>query len=609
MPAKRKTKRGARVAKASRVPKSGGWTLPHGLALPPATSGQLENNGDTNTEPAQKQLHLKTTKSVTQPNKTETGIKHDVPDATEKKIATGASELPNEGLSKPSDTDKAPEGYYVATRVYDGEEVERIRMKTSVKDRTPYEKKVLVPYKTTPFPKFQGPSAEDCTKVHSLLVKEHGPCPQPAEIPPPSLKIAGCGQVRQVCDALLRTVLSTNTQFDNADKAVQGLHRAIGTVTENLQLDPEEYPGLKDCLDYSRLRALPLKAVQQAIAKGGNHIEKGINIKATVDQIYNINAERAKSFREETADNPATVLAAELLSEQQKQQEIWMFDQGILHLEHLRALSEKDAMNELMAFRGVGVKVAACILLFCMQKPVFAIDTHCFRIAKWLGWVPRGLKKGGEDEAFAHLDSTVPDHLKYDLHQQFIRHGQFCLKCKTNSNKGWADWDKTVCPLEDLLQRTGKEKPPPKPKAKKSGEELDEKQGEEQGEEPENEEEALEARTPKKRGRQQKDEDSDFQEPAKRARKQKKGSVELKPTQSSAKRTTRSTRNSRKAVVEEVPEAQIKDETAHGLAEIDVAEAMLNPIMRQEMATKTEADEESTDLSEHSDSEFTEFNQ
>lgn len=604
MPAKRKTKRGARVAKASRVPKSGGWILPHGLALPPPTSGQLKNNGVTDGESAQKQLNLRTTKSVAQPNKAQASTDHEVPDSTENKITPEASELPKEGLSQESDTDEAPEGYYVATRVYDGKEVERIRMKTSVKDRTPYEKKVLVPYKTTPFPKFQGPSAEDCTKVHSLLEKEHGPCPQPAEIPPPSLKVAGCGQVRQVCDALLRTVLSTNTQFDNADKAVQGLHQAIGTITENLQLDPEEYPGLKDCLDYSRLRTLPLKAVQQAIEKGGNHIEKGINIKATVDQIYNINSERAKSFREETAEAPATVLAAELLSEQEKQQEIWMFDQGILHLEHLRALSEKDAMNELMAFRGVGVKVAACILLFCMQKPVFAIDTHCFRLAKWLGWVPRGLKKGGEDEAFAHLDATVPDHLKYDLHQQFIRHGQFCLKCKTNSNKGWADWDKTICPLEDLLQRTGKEKPAPKVKAKKSGEESDA--------EPldglENDAEGEEAITSKKRGRQQKEEDSDFEETAKPVRKQKKGNVELKPAKP-AKPATRSTRNSRKAVIEEVPEAAIKDETAHGLAEIDVAEAMLNPIMLQEMATKTEADEESSDLSEHSDSEFTEFNE
>lgn len=57
-------------------------------------------------------------------------------------------------------------------------------------------------------------------------------------------------------------------------------------------------------------------------------------------------------------------------------------------------------------------------------------------------------------------------------------------------------------------------------------------------------------------------------------------------------------------MIEELPETEIKDETAHGLAEIDVAEAMLNPIMQQEMATKTEADEESSELSEHSDSEF-----
>lgn len=607
MPAKqkatRKTKRAARGAKAPRVPKSGGWILPHGLAVPPPASEQLRNNGDTDENQAQRQLNLRTTKSVTQPNKTQASVSHEAPDATEKDATTESSQSPNPGLSKPSDTDNALGNYYTTTRLHGGEEVVRIRMKTSVKDRTPYERKVLVPYKTTPFPKFQGPSHEDCTKVHSILVEEHGPCPQPAVIPPPSLKVAGCGQVRQVCDALLRTVLSTNTQFDNADKAVQGLHQAIGTVTENLKLDPEEYSGLKDCLDYSRIRALSLKEVQQAIVKGGNHIEKGINIKATVDQIYNINRERAGSFRQETEENPSSVLAAGLLSEHQKQQEIWMFDQGILHLEYLRALSEKDAMNELMAFRGVGVKVAACILLFCMQKPVFAIDTHCFRLTKWLGWVPRGLKKGGEDEAFAHLDATVPDHLKYDLHQQFIRHGQFCLKCKTNSNEGWADWDKTTCPLEGLLQRTGKEKPPPKSKTKNSGEEQEEAGEELEDENLGDEETSVKGKMPKKRGRQQKDEDSDFEAPTKRVRKEKNRIMEQKPTL----RTTRSTHNSRNTVTE-VLEAQIKDEAANGLAEIDVAEAMLNPVMQQEMMRKTEADWESSDLSEHSDSEFTEFN-
>ncbi|KAI3397343.1 hypothetical protein diail_11001 [Diaporthe ilicicola] len=596
MPAKRKAKRGARAATAARVPKSGGWVLPHGLAVPDHSPGQRQNTGNTDDNAAQKQLNFQITKSVSQSNGAQVGVDRKIADATEKEAITEDIEVPKEDQPKPPDTDGTPETYYTATRVYDGEEVERIRMKTSVKDRTPYEKRVLVPYKTTPFPNFQGPSAEDCTNVHSLLVKEHGPCPQPAEIPPPSLKVAGCGQVRQVCDALLRTVLSTNTQFDNADKAVQGLHQAIGTVSDNLQLDPEEYPGLKDCLDYSRLRSLPLKAVQKAIEKGGNHIEKGINIKATVEQIYNMNAERVKAFREETAENPATVLAADVLSEQQKQQEIWMFDKGILHLEHLRALSEKDAMNELMAFRGVGVKVAACILLFCMQKPVFAIDTHCFRMTKWLGWVPRGLKKGGEDEAFAHLDATVPDKLKYDLHQQFIRHGQVCLKCKSNSNEGWADWDKTVCPLEDLLQRTGKAKPAPKPISKKSATEP--------SEETKSEEEDVEAISPKKRGRQQKDEDSDYEEPAKRVRKQKKKGTVSQPSQ----RTTRSIRSNRKSIMEKATEEPTKDGVIQELAEVDVAEAMLNPVKHQEMEVRTEADEDSSDLSEHSDSEFIEFN-
>jgi hypothetical protein len=49
----------------------------------------------------------------------------------------------------------------------------------------------------------------------------------------------------------------------------------------------------------------------------------------------------------------------------------------------------------------------------------------------------------------------VPDHLKYGLHQLFIRHGQQCFKCRKNTKPGTKAWENALeCPLEHLLDRS-----------------------------------------------------------------------------------------------------------------------------------------------------------
>jgi endonuclease III len=45
-------------------------------------------------------------------------------------------------------------------------------------------------------------------------------------------------------------------------------------------------------------------------------------------------------------------------------------------------------MKALESFKGVGPKTASCVLLFCLSRDSFAVDTHVFRLSKQLGWVP-----------------------------------------------------------------------------------------------------------------------------------------------------------------------------------------------------------------------------
>jgi endonuclease III len=47
-----------------------------------------------------------------------------------------------------------------------------------------------------------------------------------------------------------------------------------------------------------------------------------------------------------------------------------------LSLDHLRGVSDEEVKRELMEFNSVGPKTASCILLFCLQRNLFAGNTH-----------------------------------------------------------------------------------------------------------------------------------------------------------------------------------------------------------------------------------------
>lgn len=331
----------------------------------------------------------------------------------------------------------------------------RQRIKIVPKDRTPYEQYTLTAWGDTPWPDRKTPSAAACKEVYARLVAEHGNKLRPAHITAPSLEVAGCGEVLQVLDAIVRTMISANTRFEYADAALQSLIRKAGVIMDKKELDATEHPELQHCLDYNYIRtSMTEQELQKAIAKAGNQNVTAGRILAILADVYSTNKERAEAFQNETPDNPADpakFLAADLLSDRDKQWEIKMFVNSILNLEFLKKLSPEHAMNEMLRWKGIGVKTAACVLMFCMQEDIFACDTHCIRLSKWLGWVP---VEGKDELVFAHVESRVPNHLKYALHQLFIQHGKDCIRCKDDSHMTKVGLEEAVCPLEDLLDRS-----------------------------------------------------------------------------------------------------------------------------------------------------------
>merc|ERR550537_1144151 len=101
-------------------------------------------------------------------------------------------------------------------------------------------------------------------------------------------------------------------------------------------------------------------------------------------------------------------------------------------MEYLRTESKERVHSELERFPGIGKKTSAIINMFDVGHPDMAVDTHVFRYALQLGWVPTEKEREAHnnkatskkemwpvvtrDSVYAHLDSRFPDRLKYSMH-------------------------------------------------------------------------------------------------------------------------------------------------------------------------------------------------
>lgn len=116
-------------------------------------------------------------------------------------------------------------------------------------------------------------------------------------------------------------------------------------------------------------------------------------------------------------------------------------DFGEASLETLRDWSDDEVERYLTGLPGVGPKTAACVLLFAMRRDVFPVDTHVWRLARRLGWVPATADR---NEAFRRLREVVPAPLRHELHVNLIRHGR--TVCKAHQTACDQCPLATVCP-------------------------------------------------------------------------------------------------------------------------------------------------------------------
>ena len=317
-----------------------------------------------------------------------------------------------------------------------------------------------------PYPDWAHPTADECQVVHDLLMSafpknQHSRFIQPDTVPPPSEFIAGCGEVPTILDAMLRTLLSAATSKRNSSSAFQGLVKRFGL---------QDSGPCKGSVDWTAIRHATSEDVFQAIKTGGLAKSKSKHMKTILDMVYSENQERCKSHMKviENDDPSAAPEGADPKNLKQMQGEIDLFEQNILTLDYYHLLSKDDALMTMQKYPGIGVKTAACVALFCMQKPCFAVDTHVFRLCRYLGWVPSkddDVAQGGkkrpevnEVNTFKHCEVRIPENLKYGLHQLFWDHGNHCGRCRAITGETSEVWADANCPIEHLVKRYGEKK-------------------------------------------------------------------------------------------------------------------------------------------------------
>lgn len=250
----------------------------------------------------------------------------------------------------------------------------------------------------SPFPNFHRPTTAETYEVHRILSDAHPNIASSRTAPSDSNNSAKtCGKVPNVLESLIGTILSQNTAGYNSTAAKRSLEERFGKH------------------NFEAIATAPKEDVIDAIRHGGLATKKA----GVIQQILKEVKERYGVY---SLQHLAAVVKA-------PEDDDVKDEKG-----ESKSVTDEEAMKELVSFQGVGPKTASCVLLFCLGRSSFPVDTHVFRLSRLLGWVPT---KADRVTAQAHLDLTIPDELKYGLHVLMVGHGRRCRGCKAgNSAKG-----------------------------------------------------------------------------------------------------------------------------------------------------------------------------
>lgn len=227
----------------------------------------------------------------------------------------------------------------------------------------------------SPFPDFHRPLVQECREAHRILTAAHGDRDPAATNAMNADGLDRPSVFADPLDGLVYGILCQATNELNAIRQVRSMTTEYGSWT-----------------NYDKIVNGGEIKLQRALACGGLHLRKSKFIMSILDQVK----ARHHSYT----------------------------------LNHLWSLEDDKVMEEFLSFNGVGPKTASCVLALTLNRDKFVVDTHIYRITGFLGWRPMNATA---EQARAHLETKIPDDLKYSLHLLFITHGRECPACKAGA--------------------------------------------------------------------------------------------------------------------------------------------------------------------------------
>lgn len=120
----------------------------------------------------------------------------------------------------------------------------------------------------------------------------------------------------------------------------------------------------------------------------------------------------------------------------------WIGDTfGGLTLEPLRSMSDDQAIELLTSQKGIGVKTAAVLLAFSLDRDLCPVDTHVHRISQRLGWVKEGLSA---ENTFHALRPAIPSGKAPTFHLNILKSGRQICKARNPGCEACPLWEDCI---------------------------------------------------------------------------------------------------------------------------------------------------------------------
>ncbi|NTV28738.1 MAG: hypothetical protein HGA80_01510 [Candidatus Omnitrophica bacterium] len=94
-------------------------------------------------------------------------------------------------------------------------------------------------------------------------------------------------------------------------------------------------------------------------------------------------------------------------------------------LSPLRKMGDRECEAFLLSLRGVGRKVARCVMMYSLGRAVFPVDSNCWRLCHRLGWIHWRHKVDViSSKDMDLLQAMMPEQLRASLHLNMVFHGR-----------------------------------------------------------------------------------------------------------------------------------------------------------------------------------------